>query len=82
MEQRMRYMTNVKDVVIIDKKQKTMVVAAEGAGDNLWEDDEAQGYNDQAAWVETIHDRMMTYTEEFTYADYLETAWTEGVDYE
>ena len=38
--------------------------------------------NGQAAWVETIHDRMMTYTEEFTYADYLETAWTEGVDYE
>lgn len=48
MEQRMRYMTDVKDVVIIDKEQKTMVVAAEGAGDNLWEDDEAQGYKDYA----------------------------------
>lgn len=48
MEQRMRYMTDVKDVVIIDKEQKTMVVAAEGAGDNLWEDDEEQGYKDYA----------------------------------
>lgn len=38
--------------------------------------------NDQAAWVETIHDRMMTYTEDFTYQDYLETAWTQGVNYE
>ena len=38
--------------------------------------------DDQAAWVETIHDRMMTYTEDFTYEDYLETAWTQGVNYE
>lgn len=48
MEQRMRYMRPLKDVVIIDKKQKTMVVAAEGSGDNLWEEDEKQGYKDYA----------------------------------
>lgn len=47
MEQRMKYMST-RDVVIIDKKQKTMAVAAEGSGDNLWEDDEAQGYKDYA----------------------------------
>ena len=38
----------MKDMVIIDKKQKAMVVAAEGSGDNLWEDDEKQGYKDYA----------------------------------
>ena len=48
MEQRMRYMRPLKDMVIIDKKQKTMVVAAEGSGDNLWEEDEKQGYKDYA----------------------------------
>lgn len=48
MEQRMRYMTDVKDVVIIDKKQKIMVVAAEGTGDNLLPEDEEQGYKDYA----------------------------------
>ena len=48
MEQRMRHMRPLKDMVIIDKKQKTMVVAAEGSGDNLWEDDEKQGYKDYA----------------------------------
>lgn len=47
MEQRMRYM-NTRDVVIIDKKQKTMVVAAEGTGDNLLPEDEEQGYKDYA----------------------------------
>lgn len=48
MEQRMRYMQPLKDVVIIDKKQKTMVVAAEGTGDNLLDEDEEQGYKDYA----------------------------------
>lgn len=38
--------------------------------------------NDQATWVDTIHDRMQTYTEDFTYQDYLETAWTEAVSFE
>lgn len=48
MEQHTRCMRPLKDMVIIDKKQKTMVVAAEGSGDNLWEDDEKQGYKDYA----------------------------------
>ena len=48
MEQRMRYMQPLKDMVIIDKKQKTMVVAAEGTGDNLLPEDEEQGYKDYA----------------------------------
>lgn len=38
--------------------------------------------NDQATWVETIYDRMHTYTDDFAYQDYLETAWTQGVDYQ
>lgn len=48
MEQRMRYMQPLKDMVIIDKKRKTMVVAAEGTGDNLLPEDEEQGYKDYA----------------------------------
>lgn len=47
MEQRMRYM-NTRDVVIIDTKQRCMVVAAEGTGDNLLPEDEEQGYKDYA----------------------------------
>lgn len=47
MEQRMRYM-NTRDVVIIDIKQRCMVVAAEGTGDNLLPEDEEQGYKDYA----------------------------------
>lgn len=47
MEQRMRYM-NTRDVVIIDTKQRCMVVAAEGTGDNLLDEDEEQGYKDYA----------------------------------
>lgn len=47
MEQRMRYM-NTKDVVIIDPKQRCMVVAAEGTGDNLLDEDVEQGYKDYA----------------------------------
>lgn len=47
MEQRMRYM-NTKDVVIIDTKQRCMVVAAEGTGDNLSEEDMERGYKDYA----------------------------------
>lgn len=47
MEQRMRYM-NTRDVVIIDTKQRCMVVAAEGTGDNLLPEDEKQGYKDYA----------------------------------
>ena len=47
MEQRMRYM-NTRDVVIVDTKQRCMVVAAEGTGDNLLDEDEEQGYKDYA----------------------------------
>lgn len=47
MEQRMKYM-NTRDVVIIDTKQRCMVVAAEGTGDNLLPEDEKQGYKDYA----------------------------------
>ena len=47
MEQRMRYM-NTRDIVIIDTKQRCMVVAAEGTGDNLLPEDEEQGYKDYA----------------------------------
>lgn len=47
MEQRMRCM-NTRDVVIIDTKQRCMVVAAEGTGDNLLDEDEEQGYKDYA----------------------------------
>lgn len=47
MEQRMRYM-NKRDVVIVDTKQRCMVVAAEGTGDNLLDEDEEQGYKDYA----------------------------------
>lgn len=48
MGQRMRYMQPLKDMVIIDKEQKTIVVAAEGTGDNLLPEDEEQGYKDYA----------------------------------
>lgn len=47
MEQRMKYM-NTRDIVIIDAKQRCMVVAAEGTGDNLLPEDEEQGYKDYA----------------------------------
>lgn len=47
MEQHMRYM-DTKDVVIIDTKQKCMVVASEGTGDNLLDEDVEQGYKDYA----------------------------------
>ena len=47
MEQRMRYM-NTRDVVIIDIKQRCMVVATEGTGDNLLLEDDEQGYKDYA----------------------------------
>lgn len=36
----------------------------------------------QASLVDTIHNRMITYTEDFSYQDYLETAWTKGVNAE
>ena len=48
MEQRMRYMQPLKDIIIIDKNKKELAVVNEGAGDNLWEEDEAQGYKDYA----------------------------------
>jgi len=48
MEQRMRYMRPLKDIIIIDKKKKELAVVNEGTGDNLWEEDEAQGYKDYA----------------------------------
>lgn len=47
MEQHMRYM-NPKDMVIIDTKQKCMVVVSEGTGDNLLDEDVEQGYKDYA----------------------------------
>ena len=47
MEQHMRYM-NTKDVVIIDTKQRCMVVVSEGTGDNLLDEDAEQGYKDYA----------------------------------
>ena len=47
MEQHMRYM-DTKDMVIIDPKQRCMVVVSEGTGDNLLDEDVEQGYKDYA----------------------------------
>ncbi len=47
MEQHMRYM-DTKDMVIIDTKQRCMVVVSEGTGDNLLDEDVEQGYKDYA----------------------------------
>lgn len=47
MEQHMRYM-DTKDMVIIDTKQRCMVVVTEGTGDNLLDEDVEQGYKDYA----------------------------------
>lgn len=47
MEQHMRYM-DTKDMVIIDTKQRCMVVVSEGTGDNLLDEDIEQGYKDYA----------------------------------
>ena len=47
MEQHMRYM-DAKDMVIIDTKQRCMVVVSEGTGDNLLDEDVEQGYKDYA----------------------------------
>lgn len=47
MEQRMKYM-NTRDVVIIDKENDLLILAKEGTGDNLLEEDERQGYRDYA----------------------------------
>lgn len=47
MEQHMRYM-DTKDIVIIDKENDLLIIAKEGTGDNLLEEDERQGYRDYA----------------------------------
>jgi len=38
----------MKDMVIIDTKQRCMVVVSEGTGDNLLDEDIEQGYKDYA----------------------------------
>ena len=47
MEQHMKYM-DTKDIVIIDKENDLLIIAKEGTGDNLLEEDERQGYRDYA----------------------------------
>lgn len=47
MEQQMRYM-NSMNVVIIDRENDLIIIANEGTGDNLLEEDERQGYKDYA----------------------------------
>lgn len=47
MEQHMKYM-DTKDFIIVDTKQRCMVVVSEGTGDNLLDEDVEQGYKDYA----------------------------------
>lgn len=47
MEQQMKYMGS-KNIVIIDRENDLLIVAKEGTGDNLTDEDERQGYKDYA----------------------------------
>lgn len=47
MEQQMKYMGS-KNIIIVDRENDLLIVAREGTGDNLTEEDEQQGYKDYA----------------------------------
>lgn len=72
------------EVTVVEPK--FMPIYFDGVADEVnYESQPLAAYKDPdedlSTWYTNLYDRMQTYTEDFAYLDYLETSWTQEVDY-